>query len=101
MDGYGDGRFGPDDSITREQLASILYRYAAYCQYDVKASGDLSAFTDGAQASQWAVEGLVWAVDRGLMTGKGGGTLDPKGTATRAEVAQVFRNFLENYAEGK
>ena len=101
MDGYGDGRFGPDDSITREQLASILYRYAAYCQYDVKASGDLSAFTDGAQASQWAVEGLVWAVDRGLMTGKGGGTLDPKGTATRAEVAQVFRSFLENCAEGK
>ena len=94
ISGYGDGRFGPDDSVTREQLAVILYRYAQYKGYDNSASSSLSAFSDGSSASDWAVDALVWAVDHGVMAGKGDNILDPTGTATRAEVAQMFMNYL-------
>ena len=94
ISGYGNSCFGPDDSVTREQLAVILYRYAQYKGYDDSASSSLSAFSDGNSASDWAVDALVWAVDHGVMTGKGGNILDPTGTATRAEVAQMFMNYL-------
>lgn len=93
--GYGNGRFGPDDSITREQLAAILYRYADYKGIDTAASGDLSAFADGSSASEWAAAALAWAVEKGVMNGKGSGVLDPAGTAIRAESAQMLMNFCE------
>lgn len=91
--GYGDGRFGPDDSITREQMAAILYRYAAYKGYDVSGRADLSAFADGALVSSWATDAMAFAVDAGVLNGRDDGTLDPTGTATRAEVAQILMNF--------
>ena len=59
-------------------------------------SGDLTAFTDGAEASGWAAEALAWAVERGILSGKGNGVLDPTGTATRAETAQMLMNAMEN-----
>lgn len=93
VDGYGDGRFGPDDSITREQMATILYRYAAYKGYDVSGRADLSAFADGSLVSSWATDAMAFAVDAGIINGRDDGTLDPTGTATRAEVAQILMNF--------
>ena len=97
VSGYGDGTFGPEDSITREQIASILYRYAQYKGYDVTQSGDLNTFTDGGQTSGWAETSMAWAVGSGLISGKGAGVLDPLGTATRAEVAQILMAFCTQY----
>lgn len=89
--GYDNGSFGPGDTITREQLALILYRYAEANE----AKGDLTAFIDGDSVSDWAVEAMGWAVGQGIMTGKSGKRLDPQGTATRAEVAAVLQRFLK------
>ncbi|WP_162609516.1 S-layer homology domain-containing protein [Flavonifractor sp. An82] len=99
MEGYGDGRFGPNDSITREQLATILYRYAKYKGYDVSASDDLSAFLDADQTGDWAVDAVKWAVGSGLLNGKDGSRLDPQGVASRAEVATMLMRFMEKIAE--
>ncbi len=93
--GYGNGKFGPENNITREQMAQILYNYAIFKGYDVSAQGDLSAFSDGAKTSDWALTAMQWAVGTGLLQGYNG-TLNPTGTATRAEVAQIFMNFCEN-----
>ena len=97
--GYGDGTFGPDNNITREQMATILYRYAQFKGYDVSAKGDLSAFTDGADVSEWAKDALSWCVGVKLINGRDNGTVDALGTATRAEIAQIFMNFCENIAK--
>ena len=94
--GYSDTVFAPNDTVSREQLATILYRYAEYKEYDVSAKGDLTAFTDGAKTSSWAAQAMEWAVGSKLLSGKGGSVLDPTGTATRAEVAQIFMNFAQN-----
>ena len=99
VSGYGNGKFGPEDNITREQMALILYGYAQYKGYDVSASGELSSFTDGASTSSWAAEAVQWAVGSGLLSGKGGGVLDPQGTATRAEAASIFMRFARTVME--
>ena len=93
--GYSDTVFAPNDTVTREQLATILYRYAESKGYDVSAKGDLTTFADGAKTSSWAAEAMEWAVGSKLLSGKGGNVLDPTGTATRAEVAQIFMNFAQ------
>ena len=99
VSGYDAGHFGPEDSVTREQLASILYRYAQYKGYQTASSETaLQAFTDGGTISDWAVEAMTWAVSDQVLSGKDGGTLDPQGTATRAEVAQMMMNFLADRA---
>ena len=95
INGYGDGKFGPDDSITREQLASILYRYAAYKGISIANLSELSAFSDAEDISLYAVETMRWAVGNGIMNGNGDGTLNPTGTATRAEAAQMLMNFCK------
>ena len=97
MGGYGDGKFGPNDPVTREQLASIFYRYAQYKGYDVTATGSLDSFTDKGSASAWAQEAIKWAVGNGIMGGKENNLLDPKGTATRAEIAAMLHRFVEKY----
>ena len=97
--GYSDTVFAPDDTVTREQLATILYRYAEYKEYDVSAKGDLTTFADGSTVSTWAADGMTWAVGAQLITGKDGGKLDPTGTATRAEVATMLMRFCENVAK--
>ena len=94
MQGYGDNLFGPGDPVTREQLAVIFYNYAKFKGYDTTASGDLSGFTDAGDLSPWAQEAMKWAVGSGVMSGKGQ-ILDPKGTATRAELAAMLQNFIE------
>lgn len=99
VNGFGDGTFGPEQNITREQMAQILMNYAKYKGYDMTAKGDVSAFTDAAEISGWAQDAVSWAVAEKLLSGKGNGILDPAGTATRAEVAQIFMNFCENIAK--
>ena len=99
VNGYGNSAFGPEDDITREQMAAILYRYAQFKGYDHTVQGDLSQFTDGSQTSDWARDAVMWAVGSGLLAGKGGGLLDPKGTATRAEVAAILMRFVENISQ--
>ena len=95
--GYGNGKFGPEDDITREQMAQILYNYATFKGYDVSVQGNLSVFNDGATTSDWALSAMKWAVGSGLLQGYNG-NLNPIGTATRAEVAQILMNFCENIA---
>ena len=68
-------------------------------RYDTDAKGDMSVFADGEQVSPWAAEAMTWAVGEQLLSGKGNGVLDPTGTATRAEVAQILMNFCENIAK--
>ena len=99
VNGFGDGTFGPEQNITREQMAQILMNYAKYKGYDMTAKGDVSAFTDAAEISGWAQDAVSWAVGEKILSGKGNGILDPAGTATRAEVAQIFMNFCENIAK--
>ncbi len=99
VNGYGDGTFGPDDDITREQMAAVLYRYAACEGYSLAASGGLAGFADASSVSAYAEKAVEWAVGSGLISGRGDGILDPAGTATRAEVAQILMNFCENIAE--
>ncbi len=98
VDGYGNGKFGPNDTITREQMATILYRYAVYSGYDVSAKGDLSQFADQASVSSYAAEAMAWAVDVGLISGVGNNTLAPRNGATRAQVAAILMRFCENVA---
>ena len=96
VSGMGEGIFAPNAEITREQMALMLYNYAQYKEYDVSASAELSAFTDGADVSSWASHAVQWAVAEGLMSGMGNGTLAPQGTATRAEVSSIMMRFMEN-----
>ncbi|MGN1007601.1 MAG: C69 family dipeptidase [Butyricicoccus sp.] len=100
VSGYGNGKFGPNDNITREQMASILFRYAQFKGLNaVTLEENLTGFSDEAQISSYAVSALNWAVGKNLISGKGNGILDPKGNATRAEVAQILMNYCENIAE--
>ena len=93
VNGYGDDRFGPNDSVTREQFVVMLWRYAG----SPEAKSDRAlAFTDADQASDYALEALRWAVENGVLNGHGNGRLAPGGTATRAEAAQMLKNFMEN-----
>lgn len=96
VSGMGEGIFAPNAEITREQMALMLYNYAQCKGYDVSASAELSAFTDGADVSSWASHAVQWAVAEGLMSGMGNGTLAPQGTATRAEVSSIMMRFMEN-----
>ena len=90
VSGVGDGEFAPDASITREQMALILYRYAG----SPDASGMvLREFADGDSVSAYAVDAIRWAVHEGLISGMENNTLAPQGTATRAQVAQILMNF--------
>lgn len=96
VSGYGSGKFGPNDKVTREQLAAILYRYAQYKKYDVSGANSLDGYTDAQSVSSYAVPALQWANAVGVVTGKSGNKLDPKGNATRAEVAAMLMRFCEN-----
>lgn len=91
--GFEDNTFRPNDAITREQMAALLYNYAAYKGYDVSASADLSGYSD--QPSAWAEEVMQWAVGEGLISGTSATTLDPQGNATRAQVSAILQRFLE------
>lgn len=89
--GYGDGKFGPDDNITREQLAAILYRYSG--EVYEESTDKLAAFTDADKVSDYAKTAFAWASAKGLITGMDDGSLAPQGGATRAQVATVLHRM--------
>ena len=95
--GYSTESFGPDDAITREQMAAILMNYAQHKGYDVSTRADLSKFADGESISPWAKDAMSWANANKLINGKGNGILDPKGNARRCEVAAIVHRFIMKF----
>ena len=97
--GYGDGTFGPDDTLTREQLAVVLFNYANAMGYDTTARRDLSGFDDVTHAQDWARTALEWAYAEHLITGTSDTTMSPTGRSSRAQIAVIMMRFCENIAE--
>ncbi len=95
VSGISATEFAPDADITREQLALILYRYAALNGYDTKIGEDTLSYADAADISEYALNAMKYAVEHGVITGKSGGILAPKSNATRAEVATMLMRFAE------
>ncbi len=98
VEGYGNDKYGPEDAITREQMAAIIYRYAEYKGYNVADQADLSKFTDNGEISNWAETALCWANANNLVEGDGS-KLMPTGNAARCQVAAILHRFCENVAE--
>ena len=98
--GYSNGNFGPADKINREQMATMMYRYAQYKGYSLEGGVDYSQYEDAANVSDFAQEAMSWAVGNGIITGKYGETqLDPQGEASRAESATIIMRFIETFGE--
>ena len=96
--GYGGGLFGPDDPITREQLAVMLWRFAQHTGYDTTQGGmAIREYADYNQISDFALEAMNWAVSAGIINGTSATTLSPNGSATRAQVAVILMRFCEQY----
>lgn len=93
--GYGNGLFGPHDPITREQLAVMLWRYVG----SPAATDKELHFADVDEISGFALDAMHWAVEHGIINGYGDGRLGLQGQATRAQVAQMLKNFIENQEE--
>lgn len=97
--GHSSSVFGPDEAITREQLAAILFRYAQYNGLEaVTLEENLGGFADSGSISEYAITAMNWAVGQGIINGRGGNMLIPTGTATRAEAAQMLMNYQQNIA---
>ena len=94
VQGYGDGTFGPDDNITREQLATMLFRYAQQAGMNTKAAGDLTGYSDQDSVSAHAQEAMQWAITNDLLDGTDSGTLDPGGSVSRAKVAGIIERLI-------
>lgn len=90
ISGFGQGKFGPDEDVQRDQLAVIMMRYAQYLGLETQERADLSGFADADQIGAYAQEAMSWANAVGLLSGKGDGIMDPQGVATRAEVAAMM-----------
>ena len=97
--GYGEGIFGPNDIITREQLAAIMYRYSNYKKYDVSAGEDTNilSYNDISELSEYAIPAMQWACGESLVSGIGNNLLAPRGNATRAQVAMILMRYCEKY----
>jgi hypothetical protein len=96
VSGVGNGRFAPNDTATREQLATILHNYAGFRGADTTAGSFANEFSDESSVSSWALGAMQWANANGIIRGRTLTTLVPKGTATRAETATMFMQFIEN-----
>jgi uncharacterized repeat protein (TIGR02543 family) len=97
--GYGNGKFGPNDSLTREQLVTILYNYSIFKGYDTTVTKSLDNFADGATVSGYAKTAMEWAVEKGIVTGIGADLLSPTSTATRAQMAAILQRYIETIVE--
>lgn len=93
--GYGNGTFGPQGTVTREQFTVMLYRYAELIGVDIAARGSISRFNDRASVSSWATSAVTWAVAAGIIQGVNDNTLDPTGTVTRAQCAVMLARFID------
>ena len=98
VEGY-DGLFHPNDPVTRQQMASILYRYDLWAGNVPSVHGNLTKFTDADSVAAWAKNAMIWATDAGLIRGVGDGTLMPNGNATRAQVAVILQNYYAQRAD--
>ena len=96
VEGVSETEFAPHNVMTREQIAAVIYRYAQYKGYVTNTDTNLSSYSDYADISDWAIVALQYAVDCGLISGRTDTTLNPKDTATRAEVATILERFIEN-----
>ena len=94
--GYDNGRFGPEDTITREQLATIFYRYASWKGYTGASPAPMDSYRDADQVSPYAVDAMGWAISAGLITGTSDTTLSPSDFATRAQAAVILSRFCKN-----
>ena len=94
--GYGNGKFGPNDTLNREQLATMLYRYAQFKKMNTTTAGGLSKFSDSGSVSGYALDAMSWAVSKGLISGTSDGKLTPGATATRAQLAAILHRFGTN-----
>lgn len=94
--GVGEKIFGLGQFVTREQLATFIKNYLVYTGCEISCEGDLSAFADAAKVSDWAVDAMKFCVSNGIIKGRDASILDPKGYATRAELAQMLSQFLES-----
>lgn len=101
VDGYGNGSFGPNDPITREQFAAMLWRYAASAGYDVSIgeSTNILSYADATNVSEYAIPAMQWACGSGVITGISEATLVPLGEATRAQAATMLMRFCEKYVK--
>ena len=100
--GYGGGLFGPDDPITREQLAVMLHRYAQHegCDVSIGEDTNILSYADAFDVSEYAVSALQWACGAGIISGTGdGSTLSPGGSATRSQVAMILMRFCQEFVE--
>ena len=97
VNGYENGKFGPNDYITREQIVAILYRYCELKSYDITVKGDVSAYSDSGDIHDYALIPIKWALGNGLLSGRGNGVLAPSGNATRAEVATIIMRFYNMF----
>ena len=95
--GVGNNKFDPDGNITREQMATILFRYAKKKGIDTSKRGDLSGFPDGSKVESWAKDAVQWTVAEGIIGGSDGKLL-PQGSATRAQVATILMRYIEKTA---
>ena len=93
--GISENQFAPNDNITREQMAAIIYRYATVKGYDITASGS-TAYTDNSDISDYAKDAVIWAAEKSVMTGNTDGSFAPKANTTRAQAAAVFMRMIEN-----
>lgn len=99
VEGVGDATFAPDEAVTREQIATMLYRYAQYQGYDTSAYSSFNKFVDGADVSGFAEDAMHWAVSENIILGKGNSRLAPQGAASRAEVAEMVWRFAGTVKE--
>ena len=101
VDGYGNGSFGPNDPITREQFAAMLWRYAASAGYDVSIgeNTNILSYADAMDVSEYAISAMQWACGSGVITGISEATLVPLGEATRAQAATMLMRFCEKYVK--
>jgi len=104
VEGYGNGKFGTNDAITREQMVTIMYRYAKYKGYDVSVgeNTNILSYGDAFDVAEWAIPAMQWACGEGIITGIADGStmnLDPQGNATRAQAAAILQRYCENVAK--
>lgn len=98
--GINDNEFNPEGKVTREQMAAIMYRYAGYKGIDISNvnTTKYNSFSDTDEVSGWAADALAWAADRGIINGMGDGTISPGRPSSRAQVAQIIRNYCGRFA---
>jgi uncharacterized repeat protein (TIGR02543 family) len=99
VSGYGNGNFGPEDILTREQMIAILHQYSKFMGYDVSKKDDLGAYHDADYISDWAIAQMQWAVANGLITGVGNNLVSPQTGANRAQFAVIMQRYYTDFVE--